>query len=69
MRTIPIRSRLIETISFRETDGLLWIKFRNGKERLFNGVPLETAEQLGKVASPGQYYLDHIRTSYARARG
>lgn len=62
----PVASRMIEAVYFSKEDGRLQLRFRNGEERVFAGVAEADAAALVSAPSPGQYYLDHIRTRYRR---
>ena len=66
MRRIPVRSRLIKTIAFDEVEKELEIYFHNGEVRYVSGIPSEVVAALLLSASPGNYYLDHIRNHYPR---
>lgn len=66
MRRIPVRSRMIKTIAFDEVEKELEIYFHNGKVRYVSGISTEVVAALLLAASPGNYYLDHIRKQYPR---
>lgn len=66
MRQIPIKSRIIQSVYFSQDDGQLRICFKNGEERRFLGVSEETVVAMCTSSSPGQFYMDHIRTAYKR---
>jgi hypothetical protein len=63
---LTVESRLIESIHFGQTDGRLYIRFRNGEERLFEGVPEEEAFAIALAPSPGRYYADRIKPNFKR---
>jgi hypothetical protein len=63
---LTVESRLIESIYFGQTDGRLYIQFRNGEERLFEGVPEEEAFAIALAQSPGRYYADRIKPNFKR---
>lgn len=66
MKQIPVTSRIIQSIYFSPDDGQLRIRFHNGEERLFAGVPESEAQALCEAPSPGMHYIDHIRTQFQR---
>ncbi|MBW9056298.1 KTSC domain-containing protein [Rhizobium mesosinicum] len=66
MHEVPVKSRIIQNVYFSQEDGRLRIRFRNGEERLFDGVPADDVSTMVAAPSPGQYYIDRIRTRYRR---
>jgi len=66
MRQMPIKSRIIQSVYFSQEDGQLRICFKNGEERWFVGVGEEAVAAFCASPSPGQFYMDHIRTAYKR---
>ena len=66
MQELQVRSRIISSVYFDPRDGRLRIVFRNGEERLFDRVPERSVLELVNAPSPGNYYLDHIRTRFRR---
>lgn len=66
MRELPVSSRIIQSVFFSQQDGRLYIRFRNGEERLFTGVPEEAASAMVSATSPGHHYIEHIKGSYKR---
>ena len=66
MKEIPVSSRIIQSIYFSPEDGQLRLRFRNGEDRLFTGVPEYDVQAMAEAPSPGQYYIDHIRTRFRR---
>ncbi|MBB3309508.1 hypothetical protein FHT78_001237 [Rhizobium sp. BK196] len=66
MHEVPVKSRIIQNVYFSQEDGRLRIRFRNGEERLFDGVPASDVSTMVAAPSPGQYYIDRIRTRYRR---
>ena len=66
MHEVPVKSRIIQNVYFSQEDGRLRICFRNGEERLFDGVPASDVSTMVAAPSPGQYYIDRIRTRYRR---
>ncbi|TCR85789.1 KTSC domain-containing protein [Rhizobium sp. BK376] len=63
---LAVDSRLIESIYFGQADGRLRIRFRNGEQRLFEGVPEEEALAMAVAPSPGRYYADRIKPNFKR---
>ena len=66
MKKIPIKSKIVSSIQFSSEDGKLRIFFRNGEERLFTDVPESIVEEMVTASSPGNYYIEHIRTNFRR---
>ena len=66
MHEVPVKSRIIQNVYFSQEDGRLRICFRNGEERLFEGVPADDVRTMVMAPSPGQYYIDRIRKRYRR---
>lgn len=66
MSEIAIQSKIIERIAYDQARGLLRVMFRNSQVRLFSGVPSSTVTAFTTSVSPGQYYIDHIRSNYRR---
>lgn len=66
MQQLPIQSQMIEALFFRPEDGQLVLRFRNGEERLFTGVPYSEALAMTQSESPGRYYTERIRSNYRR---
>ena len=66
MLQLPVHSKMIASVYFRQEDGQLILRFKNGEERLFAGVPYEQALAISQSASPGRYYAEHIREQYRR---
>ncbi|OEC95459.1 MULTISPECIES: KTSC domain-containing protein [unclassified Rhizobium] len=66
MQELPVSSKIIKSVYFRPDDGRLYIRFKNGEERQFTGVPQKVAIAMVKAPSPGQHYIEHIRTQFER---
>lgn len=66
MKELPVHSRIISSVYFDPTDGKLRILFKNGEVRLFDSVPENKAIEMVDSASPGNYYIKHIRTHFRR---
>lgn len=67
MRELPVQSKIIKAVYFSPEDGRLRIRFQGGEERLFENVPEEEAENLAAAPSPGEYYIENIRSRFPRA--
>lgn len=67
MRELPVQSKIIQAVYFSPEDGKLRISFKSGEERFFENVPEEEAENLAAAPSPGEYYIDNIRTKFRRS--
>jgi hypothetical protein len=66
MKELQVRSRIISSVYFDPRDGKLRILFRNGEVRLFDSVPECEAVEMVNSSSPGNYYIEHIRTRFRR---
>ena len=66
MKELQVRSRIITSVYFDPEDGKLRILFRNGEVRLFDSVPESEALGMVNSPSPGNYYIEHIRTRFRR---
>jgi hypothetical protein len=66
MKSIPVTSRIIESVHFSAADGQLRIRFKNGEVRRFSDVPLTAVVAMCEADSPGQHYIDHIRMNFSR---
>ncbi len=66
MKNIAVTSRIIKNVYFSPEDGKLRICFKNGEERLFADVPEGAVEAMCEATSPGQHYIDHVRTRFKR---
>lgn len=66
MQELPVSSKIIKSVFFRPDDGRLFIRFKNGEERHFTGVPQKAALAMVKASSPGQHYIEHIRMQFER---
>lgn len=67
MRELPVQSKIIQAVYFSPEDGKLRIRFQSGEERAFENVPEEEAEKLAAAPSPGEYYIENIRSKFPRA--
>jgi hypothetical protein len=66
MRQMSVKSRIIQSVYFSQDDGQLRICFKNGEQRRFTGVSEQAVVAMCASPSPGQFYIDHIRTAYKR---
>lgn len=66
MQELQVRSRIISSVYFDPKNGRMRILFKNGEERMFDRVPEKDALELVNSPSPGNYYIDHIRTRFRR---
>jgi len=66
MKELSVTSRIIKSVYYGREDGQLRIRFKNGQERLFTGVPEEEVEAMVSATSPGTHYIDHIRERFTR---
>jgi hypothetical protein len=66
VQQLSVSSKIIKSVYFRPEDGRLYIRFKNGEERQFTGVPQKAAIAMVKASSPGQHYIEHIRTQFER---
>jgi hypothetical protein len=66
MKELAVSSRIIKGVFFSQEDGKLRIKFKNGEERLFTGVSETAVTEMVSAPSPGQHYLDNIRSRFQR---
>jgi len=66
MKEIAVTSRIIKSVFFSPSDGQLHIAFNNGETRLFAGVTEGAVCRMVQADSPGQHYIDHIKTQFKR---
>lgn len=66
MKPVPVKSRIMRAVYFSPEDGQLRICFKNGEERHFADVTQSAVEAMIQSPSPGQHYIDHIRTRFKR---
>jgi len=64
MQNLPVNSRIVKEVYFSQEDGQLRIRFHNGDERRFTGVPEAEVIAMCKSGSPGNYYIAHIRRRF-----
>ena len=66
VKELPVTSRIISSVYFSPEDGKLRLRFANGEERLFEGVPEKAVKAMVRAESPGMYYIRNIREVYRR---
>ena len=66
VKELAVSPRIIKSVFFRQEDGQLRIRFKNGEERLFKDVPEQAAQAMVNAHSPGQHYIDNIRQRFQR---
>lgn len=64
---LPVKSRMIEAVSFSSEDGRLRITFSDGHQGLFEGVTQSDAVAMVTAPSPGRYYLHKFKPRFKRA--
>ena len=67
MMALPVKSRLIQSMHFSQTDGRLRIRLSDGRERLFEGVTAGEALAFVASPSPGTYYMNDFKKRFKRA--
>lgn len=66
MKQVPVTSRIIRSVYFSQDDGQLRICFKNGEERRFVGVHEGAVTAMCNAPSPGEHYIEFIRTRFQR---
>ena len=66
MSEIEIKSKIIARIAYDQSKGLLRVNFKNSQVRLFEGVPAAVVKAMVRDVSPGQFYIDHVRSNFRR---
>lgn len=66
MHRIAVSSRLITEIAYDPDLQHLDLLFRDGTVRQLADVPTDIVSGLLSAASPGHFYMDHIRKVYPR---
>ena len=64
MKTVYPESSIVESFLFSEKNETLEIKFKNGNEYLYRGVPKHTYDELLEAPSKGAYISREIKTKY-----
>ena len=65
MRAKTIHSSMIQRIVFDEEAGTLLVSFRSGLRYIYEGVPRAIYDALGKAASAGRFFNEHVKGRYA----
>lgn len=65
MRARTHRSSIIQRIVFDDEAETLRVSFRSGLRYIYEGVPRAVYEALGKAASAGRYFNEHVKGRYA----
>jgi hypothetical protein len=66
METIRVKSRIIVAMQYDKIRQHLSLEFKNGQRRIFAGVPRDVVMDMAKAASPGEYYIENVRTQFER---
>lgn len=66
MQNIAVKSRIIVGLQYDYSDQKLAIQFRNGEHRRFRGVPGSIVSEMVAASSPGEYYIQNVRTRFER---
>lgn len=64
MRARTLSSSMIRRVAFDEEKGTLLVSFRSGLRYVYEGVPRAIYDALGKAASAGRFFNEHIRGRY-----
>jgi hypothetical protein len=66
MTPLPVNSKMIDAVYFSQQDGRLRVCLANGEERMFEGVAEAQVIAMVTAESPGQYYIENVRTRFKR---
>lgn len=58
----------LDAIKYDPGTAELGVRYRNGREYVFEGVPPEEAEALYHASSPGGYFRNNIMGAYSERR-
>lgn len=61
MRARTLRSSMINRIVFDDEAGTLQVSFRSGLKYIYDGVPRAIYDALGRAASAGRYFNEHVK--------
>lgn len=61
---VPVSSSMIEAVSYDQTKQELGIRFVDGREYTYVGVPVDVVQGLTHSSSPGRYFWQYIRGAY-----
>ncbi|HEU0045773.1 KTSC domain-containing protein [Sphingomonas sp.] len=64
MRAKSLQSSLIKRVVFDEEAGTLLVSFRSGLRYIYDGVPRAIYDALGKAASAGRFFNEHVKGRY-----
>jgi hypothetical protein len=64
MKRISIISKVLKSVGYDETSGMLEVEFKNGGLYQYFDVPAEEYSALMMAPSKGTYFGDHIRDAY-----
>ena len=65
MRARSLNSSMIRRIVFDDEAGTLLVSFRSGLRYVYEGVPRAIYDALGKAASAGRFFNEHVKGRYA----
>ncbi len=66
MENIRIKSRIIVAMQYDKAQQHLSLEFKNGQRRLFAGVPRDIVMDMARASSPGEFYIENVRTQFER---
>ncbi|MDM9626643.1 KTSC domain-containing protein [Rhizobium sp. S152] len=66
MEPLTVKSTLIDAVYFSQEDGRLRVCLSNGEERQFEGVAESDVIAMVTSQSPGQYYIQNVRSRFRR---
>lgn len=64
MRARTLQSSLIRRIVFDEEAETLQVSFRSGLKYIYEGVPRTIYDALGRAASAGRFFNEHVKGRY-----
>lgn len=64
MVKVELNSSVVGAAQYEAASKTLRIYFKDGREKVFRGVPATTYEVLITSPSPGNFYQHHIRGCY-----
>lgn len=63
---VKLQSQLIDAVEYNEQRRMLRLSLVDGSKRIFSEVPKTIVENLIAAQSPGNFYIDHIRSQFPR---
>ena len=63
MKLSPVTSSIIASVGHDQTLGIIQINFLDGRSKRYIGVPASVIENILNADSPGNYYVQHIRSA------